>query len=69
MRTRAINCGDDTDCTAATVGSILGIINGKSNIPSDWQEYIGENTEAQNRIIVEILCPGRASQGLFDLLF
>lgn len=38
----AINCGDDTDCTGATVGSILGIINGKSNIPSDWQEYIGE---------------------------
>lgn len=38
----AINCGDDTDCTGATVGSILGIINGKSNIPSDWQEYIGD---------------------------
>lgn len=38
----AINCGDDTDCTAATVGSILGIINGKSGIPTDWQEYIGD---------------------------
>ena len=38
----AINCGDDTDCTAATVGSILGIINGTAGIPTDWQEYIGD---------------------------
>lgn len=38
----AINCGDDTDCTAATVGSILGIMYGKSNLPTDWQEYIGD---------------------------
>ena len=38
----AINCGDDTDCTAGTVGSILGIINGKKNIPVDWSEYIGD---------------------------
>lgn len=38
----AINCGDDTDCTAATVGSILGIMHGSSGIPSDWKEYIGD---------------------------
>lgn len=37
----AINCGDDTDCTAATVGSILGIMLGDKKIPSDWKEYIG----------------------------
>jgi len=38
----AVNCGDDTDCTAATVGSILGIIYGADKIPADWKEYIGE---------------------------
>lgn len=37
-----INCGDDTDCTAGTTGSILGIINGKKSIPEDWSEYIGD---------------------------
>ncbi len=38
----AVNCGDDTDCTAATVGAILGILGGTAGIPSDWAEYIGE---------------------------
>lgn len=38
----AINCGDDTDCTAATVGSILGIMYGTDGIPKDWVEYIGD---------------------------
>lgn len=38
----AINCGDDTDCTAATVGSILGIVYGDKKIPTDWKEYIGD---------------------------
>ncbi len=38
----AINCGDDTDCTGATVGATLGILGGKSSIPADWSEYIGD---------------------------
>ena len=38
----AINCGDDTDCTAATVGATLGILDGRAAIPADWQEYIGD---------------------------
>ena len=38
----AINCGDDTDCTAATVGSIMGLIYGTKGIPQDWAEYIGD---------------------------
>lgn len=37
----AINCGDDTDCTGATVGAIMGIIGGTAAIPEDWREYIG----------------------------
>ena len=40
--TTTINCGEDTDCTAATCGSILGIINGIDSIPKKWKEPIGE---------------------------
>lgn len=38
----AINCGDDTDCTGATVGATLGILGGTKSVPADWQEYIGD---------------------------
>ncbi len=38
----AINCGDDTDCTGATCGAVLGIIMGEKALPSDWKEYIGD---------------------------
>lgn len=38
----AVNCGDDTDCTGATVGAFLGILGGTKSIPKDWQEYIGD---------------------------
>ena len=38
----AINCGDDTDCTGATVGSILGIMGGTAAIPDDLKDHIGD---------------------------
>ena len=38
----AVNCGDDTDCTAATVGATLGIIGGVSAIPRDWRDFVGD---------------------------
>ena len=38
----AVNCGDDTDCTAATLGSLLGIMGGTAAVPADWLEYIGD---------------------------
>ena len=40
--TTAINCGDDTDCTGATVGATLGILQGTKGIPEDWRAYIGD---------------------------
>jgi hypothetical protein len=39
----AINCGDDTDCTGATVGATLGILHGMAGIPNDWKEYLGDD--------------------------
>ncbi len=41
----AVNCGDDTDCTGATVGALLGIKNGMSGIPEDWRGYLGDRIE------------------------
>lgn len=38
----ATNCGDDTDCTAGTVGATLGLLYGTKIIPRDWSEYIGD---------------------------
>ena len=38
----AINCGDDTDCTAATVGATMGILGGSAAIPADWSAHIGD---------------------------
>ena len=39
---RAVNCGDDTDCTGATLGSLLGILGGTKAIPVKWREPIGD---------------------------
>ena len=38
-----INCGDDTDCTGATIGSIMGIMYGTKIIPEDWRRHIGDS--------------------------
>jgi ADP-ribosylglycohydrolase len=38
----AVNCGDDTDCTGATLGSIFGIIHGTKGIPAAWSAPIGK---------------------------
>lgn len=38
----AINCGDDTDCTGATIGAIMGILGGMKSIPKDWRAHVGD---------------------------
>lgn len=38
----AINCGDDTDCTGATVGATLGIIGGTAAIPEELKAHVGD---------------------------
>ncbi len=39
----AVNCGEDTDCTAATAGSVWGIIHGAGAIPQKWIDPIGRS--------------------------
>lgn len=41
----AVNCGEDTDCTAGTLGSILGIIGGIESIPARWAEPLGRSVK------------------------
>jgi ADP-ribosylglycohydrolase len=38
---RAVNCAYDTDCTGATLGSVLGIIGGTAGIPREWSAPVG----------------------------
>ena len=40
---KAVNCGFDTDCTGATLGSLLGILGGTAAIPARWRDPIGTN--------------------------
>lgn len=37
-----LNCGYDTDCTVATLGSLLGILYGTEYLDSYWTEPLGE---------------------------
>jgi len=37
----SVNCGEDTDCTAATAGAVWGIMHGSRAIPTRWLEPIG----------------------------
>lgn len=52
----ANNCGEDTDCTAATLGAIMGIIGEPERVPSEWLEPIGDE--------IKTLCINLGDQGL-----
>lgn len=41
----AVHCGEDADCTAATVGAILGIIYGRNALPEKWTAPLGGKIE------------------------
>ena len=54
--TTTVRAGWDTDCTAATVGSILGVMRGADGLPEKWIEVFNDRlvsavrTENENRI-------------------
>ena len=41
MMITTVNCGEDTDCTCATAGSIYGLMHGTEGIPQAWVQPIG----------------------------
>jgi ADP-ribosylglycohydrolase len=53
----AVNCGEDTDCTAATAGSIWGIIHGAKAIPQKWIDPIGRG--------IKTVCLNKGELGYF----
>lgn len=52
----ATSCGEDADCTAGTLGALLGIIHGAAAIPARWLEPIGRS--------IQTLCLNRGDQGI-----
>lgn len=60
----AVNCGQDTDCTAATLGAILGILDPDA-IPDNWKKPISNDLILSNAI--KGLNPPRTLQELTDL--
>jgi len=59
---KAVNCGYDTDCTGATLGSLLGILEGTAGIPAKWCDPIG------TQIIVHKFTRGFAPPATIDEL-
>ncbi len=52
----AAGCGEDADCTAGTLGAILGIIGGMDSIPAKWTEPLGGK--------IKTLCINLADNGV-----
>jgi len=36
----AVNCGEDTDCSAGFAGALLGIVSGNENLPEKWSRVL-----------------------------
>ncbi|MBD0380898.1 ADP-ribosylglycohydrolase family protein [Paenibacillus sedimenti] len=47
---KAVNCGYDTDCTAATLGAILGMLLGPEGLPDKWVKPVGERVVVSSPI-------------------
>ena len=52
----AANCGMDTDCTAATAGAILGILN-PDGIPEKWLRPVGHDLVVRDTAITGLEFP------------
>ena len=60
----ANNCGEDTDCTCATLGALLGILNGASGLPKKWTDPLNDKivTMCINKTNGGIWVPETATQ-------
>ncbi|WP_284645364.1 ADP-ribosylglycohydrolase family protein [Paenibacillus silviterrae] len=59
---KAVNCGYDTDCTAATLGAILGMLLGPEGLPDKWVKPVGD------RVVVSPPIKGFPAPGNLDEL-
>jgi len=48
---KAVNCGYDADCTAATLGAILGILGGRHSLPERWTAPLGDRVVVSSPIV------------------
>lgn len=53
----AVNCGEDTDCTAGTAASIWGILHGEKSIPEKWKKGCSEKIAMISLRYDQYLCP------------
>ncbi len=53
----AVSCGEDTDCTCATLGAVLGILSGASGLPEKWTAPLDDK--------ISTLCIDRTSGGVW----
>ncbi len=53
----AVACGEDTDCTCATLGAVLGIISGASGLPEKWTAPLDDK--------IATLCIDKTSGGIW----
>ena len=54
---KAVACGEDTDCTGATLGAIMGIIAGASGLPEKWTAPLDDK--------IATLCIDKTSRGVW----
>ncbi len=53
----ALSCGEDTDCTCATLGATLGIISGAKAIPAKWADPLDDK--------IVTMCIDKTSGGIW----
>jgi len=63
----AAGCGEDADCTAATLGSIMGIIQGASGLPAKWADPISDEIKTWSLNTTEVRCGPTIPQTLTEL--
>ena len=60
----AVNCGEDTDCTGATLGATLGIILGRQALPEEWTAPLGDaiNTKCIHNLSATLSIPSTVTE-------
>lgn len=53
----SVSCGEDTDCSGASLGALLGILYGASNLPEKWTAPLNDK--------IATLCIDKTSRGVW----